>query len=79
MLQPNQSQTISFVVNASDISSFDTKSASWIAEGGKYDLKIGASSSDIKQSASFTVAKDVVVEKITNQLAPKAQINELKK
>ena len=79
LLQPNQSQTISFVVNASDISSFDTKSASWIAEGGKYDLKIGASSSDIKQSASFTVAKDVVVEKITNQLAPKAQINELKK
>jgi len=79
LLQPGQSQTIHFTINSSDLASFDTKAASWIAESGKYAVKIGASSLDIKQSASFNLAKEIVVQKVTNQLVPKVQINELKK
>jgi beta-glucosidase len=49
-----------------------------VAEAGKYDVKIGASSSAIKQTASFKLAADVVVEKCNKVLAPQVSINELK-
>jgi len=79
LLQPGQSQTITFTIHANDLTSFDTNRASWIAESGKYEIKIGASSLDIKQVASFNMPKEIVVEKVSNQLIPKVAINELKK
>lgn len=74
LLKPGEKQTIQFVIHSGDLSSFDTKSASWIAEAGKYVVKIGASSSDIKESASFELRKDLVVEKDHNVLAPQVDI-----
>ncbi len=79
LLKAGESQTITFTVNAADLASYDTKAASWITEAGKYIIKVGASSSDIKSSASFNVAKDILVQKVTNQLVPQVKINELKK
>lgn len=79
LLKAGESQTITFTVNAADLASYDTKSASWITEAGKYIIKVGASSSDIKSTASFNVAKDILVQKVTNQLVPQVKINELKK
>ena len=79
LLQPGQSQTITFTIHTNDLTSFDTNRASWIAESGKYEIKIGASSLDIKQVASFNMPKEIVVEKVSNQLIPKVAINELKK
>ena len=79
LLQPGQSQTVSFTITPHDLASFDTASTSWIADGGKYTVKIGASSSDIKQSASFSLAKDMMVEKDHKALTPQVAINELKK
>ncbi|WP_259068611.1 beta-glucosidase family protein [Mucilaginibacter sp. X4EP1] len=78
LLQPGRSQTLSFTITPRDLSSFDTASSSWVADAGKYVVKIGASSLDIKQSASFTLAKDMVVEKDHKALTPQVQINELK-
>ncbi|HEX3023874.1 MAG TPA: glycoside hydrolase family 3 C-terminal domain-containing protein [Chitinophagaceae bacterium] len=79
LLKPGESQTITFTINAADLASYDTKAAAWITEVGKYIIKIGVSSLDIKQTASFNVAKEIVVQKVTNQLVPKVQINELKR
>ncbi|MBL0355709.1 MAG: glycoside hydrolase family 3 C-terminal domain-containing protein [Chitinophagaceae bacterium] len=79
LLKPGQKQTIRFVINAKDLASFDTESSSWVADAGKYTVKAGASSSDIKQSASFTLAKSLVVEKCHKVLAPKMEISEIKK
>jgi beta-glucosidase len=78
LLQPGKSQTVSFVINAADLASFDTKSASWIAEAGKYTVKIGASSRDIKAKATFTLAKDIVTEKDHKVLVPQQAIEEIK-
>lgn len=78
LLQPGQSQTLSFTLNASDLASFNTTISSWLVDAGKYTVKIGASSLDIKQRASFYVPKDIIVEKDHKALAPQAQINELK-
>jgi beta-glucosidase len=79
LLQPMQKQTLSFVIEPKDLASFDTNSTSWIAEAGKYIVKIGSSSLNIKQTGSFQLAKELVVEKCNKVLVPKVQINELKK
>ncbi len=79
LLQPGASQTLSFTINAADLSSFYTGSSSWIADAGKYTIKIAASSLNIQQTASFQLAKDIVTEKVHKVLVPQVQINELKK
>jgi beta-glucosidase len=61
------------------IASFHTNASSWIAEAGKYTVKIGASSLDIKSSTSFDLWKELVVEKVYKALTPQVSINELKK
>ncbi|HET9826422.1 MAG TPA: glycoside hydrolase family 3 C-terminal domain-containing protein, partial [Chitinophagaceae bacterium] len=78
LLQPGESQTITFTLEAPDLASFDTNSSSWIAEAGQYTVKIGSSSLDIKQNAAFALARDILVEKDHKVLAPAVQINELK-
>ncbi|MEP6584064.1 MAG: glycoside hydrolase family 3 C-terminal domain-containing protein [Ginsengibacter sp.] len=78
LLQPGQSQTIRFVLSSSDLASFYTDRSSWIAEEGEYTIKIGASSKDIKKTSTFTLSKEIVVEKTNKVLIPQTQINELK-
>jgi beta-glucosidase len=78
LLEPGQSETLTFVIGADALASFDTKSSAWIAEAGDYAVKIGASSADIRQSASFKLAKELIVEKTTRSLVPQVPINELK-
>lgn len=79
LLQPGQSQKITFTISAADLASFHTGSTSWIAEAGNYAVKIGASSTDIRQTAGFALAKDIVTEKCNKVLVPEVEINELKK
>ena len=78
MLQPGTSQKISIVLNPKDLASFDTDKLAWIADAGNYIVKMGASSEDIKLSKSFTLAKELVVEKVAKAMAPQVVINELK-
>jgi beta-glucosidase len=78
LLKPGESQTLSFVIDSRRLASFDPSSSSWIAEAGKYDVKVGASSKDIKLTASFTLARDLTVKKESVSLLPKEKIAELK-
>jgi len=78
LLQSGKSETLIFTLNPSDLSSFDTNSSSWVAEEGKYTVKIGASSLDIKQTASFNLSKELMVEKDHKVLVPQVDINEIK-
>jgi beta-glucosidase len=78
MLNPGETQTVTFVVNKKDLASFDTPSSSWIADEGIYNVKIGASSKDIRQAASFSLAKQEIVAKVSKALAPQHEINVLK-
>ncbi|TAM95468.1 MAG: beta-glucosidase [Chitinophagaceae bacterium] len=77
-LQPGESETMNFVLNSSSLASFNTPKETWIAEAGKYTVKIGASCEDIKQSASFDLAKDLFVEKVHAVLAPQVNIPPMK-
>ncbi len=78
LLNPGASETLTLVLNPKDLASFDTNQLSWIAAAGKYEVKIGASSEDIKLSKSFKLDKELIVEKVTKVLAPTVVINELK-
>jgi beta-glucosidase len=78
LLNPGESQTLTFTVNEKALASYDTQREAWIAEAGNYTLSIGASSKDIKQTAKFKLAKELVVEKDEQTLAPQVVISELK-
>ena len=55
-LAPGESQTLSFALAARDLASFDETSSSWAVEAGTYTVKVGASSEDIRQTATFSKA-----------------------
>lgn len=78
LLKPGESQTLTFVINSHNLASFVTPVSSWVAEAGKYEVKVGASSRDIKLTSSFTLAKELMVKKETVSLQPKVAITELK-
>lgn len=79
LLQPGASETIQFEINANALASFHTDKTAWIADAGNYQVRIGASSADIKTTAAFVVAKDILVEKVHKVMVPTVAIHELKK
>jgi beta-glucosidase len=78
-LKPGETQSLNFTVKAQDLASFDEKTSSWIAEAGKYSLKIGNSSSDIKQTGTFNLKSELVTGKVTKALVPQREIKRLAK
>jgi beta-glucosidase len=78
LLQPGKSQTLTFTLTAADLASYNTAAESWITDAGSYTMRAGASSQNIKQTASFTVPKELVIKKSQALLAPQASIAELK-
>lgn len=78
LLKPGASQTITFRLDARDLASFYTTKSAWIADAGKYTVKIGASIDTIKLVKSFTLEQNLLVEKVNKILVPQVEINELK-
>ncbi len=64
LLQPGESQTLSFKLQPKDLSSFHSKEEAWIADKGLYQILIGASSSNIKLQDNFNLTKREIVEKV---------------
>ena len=78
-LNPGETQSLSFTLKAQDLASFDEKTSSWIAEAGKYSLKVGNSSSDIRQTGTFNLKSELVTGKVTKALVPQREIKKLVK
>ena len=78
LLNPGQSQKIRFTIHAKDLASFYSSKSAWIADCGVYNVKVGASSEDIKLSESFKLGRDIVVEKTNKVLVLPVVIDELK-
>lgn len=77
-LEPGESETLTLVLQPKDLASFFQKEEAWIAEAGKYTINIGASSLNSKQTAVFTLPKELVVERVTPAFKTAQQFNELK-
>ncbi|MFA5817349.1 MAG: glycoside hydrolase family 3 C-terminal domain-containing protein [Bacteroidales bacterium] len=75
LLQPGESQQLSFELDARSLASFWSGISAWVADKGDYQVRIGASSKDIRIKASFTLPKEIVVEKVHNVLYPYSLLN----
>lgn len=63
LLKPGETQQLKFTLTARDLASFDTERKSWVAEAGKYALKIGASCLDIRAEHIFELDEEIVLKK----------------
>ena len=57
VLQPGQSQLLQFEIEGRDLASFDTGRGRWVADAGTYNLRVGASSRDIRAQQAFEKAQ----------------------
>ena len=75
-LQPGEQQVLTMQIPVRMLASFDEVGSQWLTEAGQYTFKIGASSRDIRCTATAKVGQ--YTEKTTNALAPKVKLNLLK-
>ena len=67
-LQPGQMQTVEFVLNQRSLSYYDPANCGWVAEAGMFEVLVGSSSADIRQTTQFELTKTVVEQ--TSSPAP---------
>lgn len=77
LLQPGESQVLTFTLHPADVASYHTNRSAWLAEAGAYVVKVGNSSRNIQQTATFRVPTAVVVEKEHRVLQPDVPLTEL--
>ena len=78
IINPGESQTVTFTLTAADLASFQTDKSAWIADAGEYKVKVGTSSRNTENAVTFSLAKDIVTEKTHTALSPVAAVEELK-
>ncbi len=76
LLKPGESQTVTFTLKAADLASYQTRQSAWVADAGTYTVKVGTSE-QAKHTATFKLAKELVVAKTNKVLVPKAPVAEL--
>ncbi len=79
LLNPGETETLTFTFDAKEIASFDEETSSWIVEKGDYLLKAAASSTQIKLNETFNVDNDIIVEKVNDALKPVREFDRLSK
>lgn len=77
LLKTGESQRLSFTLDGSLLASFQSGISAWVAEKGTYEVRVGASSKDIRLKASFEVPQTLVVEKESNVLYQNRHLKEL--
>jgi len=77
-LKPGESETLALTLSPKDLASFLESRSAWVAEEGEYKVLVGASSLNIKKTASFKVAKEITVEKVKKAFALDTKFTELK-
>lgn len=76
-LKPGESQQLTFMLNNRDLASFWSGISAWVANKGSYEVRLGASSKDIRQKVSFELPETIVVEKEHNVLYPNRVIKKI--
>jgi len=77
LLKPGESQELSFVLDEHSLASFWSGMSAWVADKGNYEVRIGASSTDIKLKTSFRLDKDIIVEEVHDVMYPNFYLEEL--
>ncbi len=77
LIEPGESQTLIFKIDLECLKSYHPDQSSWIADAGKYIIKIGASSADIKLTKEFKLNNKIIVERVNKVLEQKLPLNTL--
>ncbi len=77
LLQPGESQQLTFDLDPRSLASFRSGISSWVADKGDYQVRIAASSKDIRLNATFNLTKELLVEKVHDVLYPNFAMKEL--
>lgn len=77
-LKPGETQKLIFVLKAKDLASFHQSKSAWIAEKGEYKVEMAASAVQTKQTKTFKLINDIVVEKVSDVLHHTAGFEDLK-
>lgn len=77
LLKPGETQTLSFELDERALASFWSGIDAWVADKGDYEVRIGASSKDIRLKASFTLPENIIVEKVHDVLYPNFILKEI--
>ena len=77
LLKPGESETLSFELNKRSLASFQSGSSAWVADKGDYQVRIGASSKDIRLKDSFNLPQDQIVEVVHDVMYPNFTMDEL--
>jgi beta-glucosidase len=78
LLSPGESEEVTFTLKPADLAAFDPARSAWVLGPGAYELRLGASSRDIKGTARVEVPAERVVAKAHRALAPQRPVEELK-
>jgi beta-glucosidase len=54
-LQPGESRAVTLSLQATDLQRYDTQAKAYVVDPGRYEVRIGSSSRDIRQAREFTV------------------------
>jgi beta-glucosidase len=57
-LQPGETKTVQFILQPRALAYFDTPGHQWKADAGDYEVQIGASSRDLRQTAALHLNAD---------------------
>ncbi len=77
LLKPGESQELTFELDSRSLSSFRSGISAWVADKGAYEVRVGASSKDIRLKSTFELPEDIVVEKVNDVFYPNFQMKEL--
>lgn len=77
LLAPGEEQTVRFVIRAEDMASFDETGSYWVADAGRYEVKLGNSSRHFMQVAGFHLGRRIIVQRVNPVLAPKGEMKRL--
>ena len=70
LLEPGESQVVKLSLDPRLLCSFDRESSSWVAEAGRYQVQVGTSSRDIRQTAVFNLPETKNVTEVSRSLIP---------
>lgn len=64
LLQPGETETLTFTVKASDLASFNPEQSAWVTDTGAYTFKVGASSRNIRLTGEIE-KKETSINKVS--------------
>ena len=74
LLQPGESETLSFEVSDYSLASFDEERSSWVSPRGRYTVGFGASVEDIRATGTYDLGREFTMQ-VNDVLRPNMDLN----